>query len=469
MRAVHWFRNDLRLHDNAALSAASRRASELVPLFVLDPYLLERVHASPTRKRFLLECLRELAADLEKRGCPLVIRRGDPVVEVPRLLGESGAELLTFNRDYSPYARRRDAAVRAKAGVAVEDYKDRVVFESGELRTGAGGAFVVYTPYRNAWEAALREERAPALRLPRGVAGIRSERFPIDDHIGASGDGADLPPGGQAAARKRLKTFVARPIADYARDRDRPAVDGTSRLSPYLRFGAISIRECVRQARAAAEDSRAVAAGARKWIDELVWRDFYAAILSEHPRVLRQPFKRELSRVRWNDDEAGFRAWCDGGTGYPIVDAGMRQLRQTGWMHNRVRMIVASFLCKDLLIDWRRGERHFMRWLADGDPASNDGGWQWAASTGTDPQPYFRIFNPTLQGERYDPDGAYVRRFVPELRDVPARWIHKPWQAPDRQRDYRPPIVDHAERRVLAVARYEAARNDALKAARPRT
>jgi deoxyribodipyrimidine photo-lyase len=288
--------------------------------------------------------------------------------------------------------------------------------------------------------------------------GVRSEPIPIDREIVANGDGTALPPAGEAAARKRLEAFVGRAIAAYARDRDRPAVDGTSRLSPYLRFGALSVRECVRQAQAAADESRAVAAGARKWIDELVWRDFYAGLLAEHPRVLREPFRREFARVRWNDDEAAFRAWCDGRTGYPIVDAGMRQLRQTGWMHNRVRMIVASFLCKDLLIDWRRGERHFMRWLADGDPASNDGGWQWAASTGTDAQPYFRIFNPTLQGERYDPDGAYVRQFVPELRDVLARWIHKPWQAPVPPRDYPPPIVDHAERRVLAVARYEAAR-----------
>ncbi len=242
------------------------------------------------------------------------------------------------------------------------------------------------------------------------------------------------------------------------RDRDRPDRDGTSRLSPHLRFGTISIRRCVQQALALATDEPSAAAGATKWLDELIWREFYAALLAEHPRVLGGAFRREFAAVAWNDDDAGFRAWCEGRTGYPFVDAAMRQLLQTGWMHNRARMIVASFLTKDLLLDWRDGERAFMRHLVDGDPASNNGGWQWAASTGTDAQPYFRIFNPVLQGRRFDPDGAYVRRYVPELRDVDLAFVHTPWQAPSPPRDYPPPIVDHAERRIAAVARYEAAR-----------
>jgi deoxyribodipyrimidine photo-lyase len=464
MRAVHWFRNDLRLHDNTALNAALARADELVPVFVFDDHLLAAIHRSPPRTRFLLDCVARLAADLARRGCPLVVRRGDPVDEIPRLLSETGAELLTFNRDYSPYAKRRDARVRARArgvGAAAEDHKDRVVFEDGELRTQAGRGFLVYTPFRNRWIARYRAEPPPPLRLrrlPKPVPGIASEPLPGTGMLGADGDATVLPTGGEVAARARLARFLAGAVRHYARDRDRPAVDGTSRLSPYLRFGAVSPRQCVHDALALARCEPRAAAGARKWIDELVWREFYIALLDAHPHVLRHAFRPEFDRLRWNDDPAALRAWRAGRTGYPFVDAAMRQLVQTGWVHNRARMIVASFLSKDLLLDWRLGEGVFMRHLIDGEPASNNGGWQWSASTGTDAQPYFRIFNPVLQGERFDPGGDYVRRYVPEVRGVPTRFVHRPWEALSPPRDYPPPIVDHAERRVLAVARYEAAR-----------
>jgi len=270
--------------------------------------------------------------------------------------------------------------------------------------------------------------------------------------------GAALPPGGERAARERLDAFVARDLARYAQQRDVPALDATSRLSPYLRFGAISARTCVAAAEDRMRDDPRAADGARKWIDELVWREFYHAVLAEHPRVVRESYRAEYDAIEWNHDPAGFAAWCEGRTGYPIVDAAMRQLASTGWMHNRLRMIVASFLTKDLLLDWRLGEAFFYRQLVDGDPASNNGGWQWAASTGTDAQPYFRIFNPVAQGEKFDPDGAFVRRFVPELAGVPAALVHRPWDAPAPPRDYPAPIVSHAERRVLALRRYEAAR-----------
>ena len=463
MRVVHWFRNDLRLHDNTALTAAAR-GDELVALFVLDRGLLARAHVSPPRRRFLAECLASLAANLEHHGSRLIIRVGEPAAEIGRLLDETRAERLTFNRDYTPYARRRDAAVRAVAaarGVAVDEHKDRVIFEHDEVRTKTGGAFVVFTPFRNAWLERYRggppmPQRAPA--LPPPVAGLAGAPLPDAAALGAGDDRTEIQSGGEAAALRRLDTFLARAVRDYAAQRDRPDRDGTSRLSPHLRFGTVSVRRCIHKAFELAAAERAAAAGATKWVDELVWREFYIALLAAHPRVLGGAFRSEFAAVAWNDDADAFAAWCAGRTGYPFVDAAMRQLVHSGWMHNRARMIVASFLTKDLLLDWRAGERFFMRHLIDGDPAANNGGWQWAASTGTDAQPYFRIFNPVLQGERFDPDGAYVRRWLPELRDVPKAFVHKPWQAPAPPADYPPPIVDHSERRIAAVARYEAAR-----------
>jgi deoxyribodipyrimidine photo-lyase len=465
VRAVHWFRNDLRLRDNTALAEAASRASELVLLFVLDPALLGGPAAGAPRVRFLLDCLRRLAADVERAGSRLVLRAGDPVREVPRLLDETRARLLTWNRDTTPFARRRDAAVHAAAarrGVEVRDLVDRVVFESSAVQKRSGGGYAVYSPFARAWRARYEEEaRAPrrAPRLPPPLAGVpRGALLPSPAQLGFGGDRTEVPPGGGDAARRRLRAFLEARLRHYARDRDRPGVDGTSRLSPYLRFGALSVRECFEAAFAAGRAEPALRAGARKWTDELVWREFCAALLEQHPGNLAHPYRREFERVRWIDDADEFAAWCEGRTGYPIVDAGMRQLAATGWMHNRVRMIAAGFLGKDLLVNWRRGERFFFRRLVDGDPASNDGGWQWAASTGSDPLPYFRILDPVAQGRRFDPDGAYVRRWIPELRDVPDAHLHAPWRAPAAKRDYPDPIVDHAERRRLALARYRAAR-----------
>jgi deoxyribodipyrimidine photo-lyase len=464
VRAVHWFRNDLRLRDNTALAEAARSASELVLLFVLDPALLRGPAAGGPRVRFLLDCLARLAADAERAGSRLVLRAGDPVREVPRVLDETRARLLTWNRDTTPRARRRDAAVRAAAarrGVDVRDLVDRVVFESGAVQKRTGGGYAVYSPFARAWrarhaEAARPPQRAP--RLPPPAAGVAGTALPSPAQLGFGGDRTRIPPGGSDAARRRLHAFLDGRLRRYDRDRDRPALDGTSRLSPYLRFGAISVRECFDAALAAGRAEPALRAGARKWTDELVWREFYAAVLEQHPRNLERAYRRELERVRWLDDADELAAWCEGRTGYPIVDAGMRQLAATGWMHNRVRMIAASFLTKDLLVDWRRGERFFFLRLVDGDPASNNGGWQWAASTGSDPLPYFRIFDPVAQGRRFDPEGAYVRRWIPELRGVPDAHVHAPWQAPGGKGDYPDPIVDHAERRRLALARYRAAR-----------
>jgi deoxyribodipyrimidine photo-lyase len=431
--------------------------------FVVDPKLTEGPSAGGGRIRFLHGCLARLEADVEKRGQRLILRRGDPLVEIPRLLRESRAQILTFNRDYSPYSKRRDEKVRRaalEAGVCVRDFKDRVVFETEEIRSQKGEPYRVYTPFRKAWLHRWRTEGPPGIsrhKLPPPVPGVRSGPLSAAVPARLLQDVTEIPGPGEAAASRRLKRFLDGPIAEYHINRDYPAVDGTSRLSPYLRFGAISIRTCFLAAMEAGRE-KGVRRGARVWIDELVWREFYSAILMENPHVLRRSFRPEYEKIRWNHDPEAFKAWSEGRTGYPFVDAAMRQLRKTGWMHNRARMVVASFLTKDLLLDWRRGEAHFMKHLVDGDPASNNGGWQWAASTGTDAQPYFRIFNPVLQGERFDPEGKYVKRYVPELAALPPKFVHRPWELRSPPAKYPRPIVDHGERRTEAIGRFREAR-----------
>jgi deoxyribodipyrimidine photo-lyase len=451
-----------------ALSALLQVAEEWLPVFVLDPRLMLPGDAGGARPRFLLDCLARLGRDLEKRGVPLLVREGRPEEVLPKLLHRTGAGLLSFNEGATPFARRRDAAVAGAAersGVQLITRLDHVVYRSSEVRTAAGGPYAVYSPYRRSWwKRWSREPRRPVGigRLSPPIPGFSADRIPDPREYGIEAGACDVPTGGEDAAKRRLDRFLSTAARRYAEDRDRPDRDGTSRLSPYLRFGAISVRQCFDRAEEAAHEDPPLGAGVSKWLDELIWREFYSAILEEHPRVLRESHRREYDALVWNDDADGFRAWCDGRTGFPIVDAGMRQLRATGWMHNRVRMIVASFLTKDLLIDWRQGERFFFEHLVDGDPASNNGGWQWAASTGTDAQPWFRIFNPVTQGRRWDPEGSYVRRWVPELRGVPDGSIHAPWEAATPS-DYPPPIVDHAERRELALERFREAREKSAK------
>jgi deoxyribodipyrimidine photo-lyase len=459
VRALHWFRSDLRVADNTALRAAAERAERLACVFVFDDRLLRGPKSGGPRVRFLLDCVARLAADLARRGSALVLRHGDPAAELARLAAETRAELVTWNRDYGPFARARDARVtRAleRIGARVETFRDRVVHESDQVRTRDGRPFAVYTPYRRAWLERWQREPArplPAPRLPPPVARVSRGAAP---ELGSDA-GVELPAGGSAAALRRLDAFVAGALGDYAWRRDLPAEAGTSRLSAALRFGTVSVRTCLARAAEAAADDPRRRAGAARWRDELVWREFYHAILAEHPEVLRRAWRPGLDSLEWSDDEAAFRAWCAGRTGYPFVDAGMRELAATGWMHNRARMVVASFLTKDLGIDWRRGEAFFMQSLVDGDPANNNGGWQWAASTGSDAQPWFRIFNPVTQGERFDPDGAYVRRWLPELRKLRGALAHRPWEARSLAPDYPPRGVDHAEARERALARFRAA------------
>jgi deoxyribodipyrimidine photo-lyase len=373
------------------------------------------------------------------------------------------------SRDHAPFGRARDHAV--SAALEALDRPARLhamtgvlVHEPAAVSTRDGGPFSVYSPFRRAWE---RLPRRTVLRPPLNLAGHGLDPGTIPSLAslglgdGPSADPVLLPEPGETAARRRLERWLARGIDGYAGSRDRlDLADGTSRLSADLHVGLLSPSEIVERALGAGE-------GRRVFANEIVWREFYAHVLFHRPAVRHAAFRREFDAIEWSDDDAAFDAWRTGRTGYPIVDAAMRQLAATGWMHNRARMIAASFLSKDLLIDWRRGEAHFMTHLVDGDVASNNGGWQWSASTGTDPQPYFRIFNPVSQGRRFDPDGDYVRRWVPELAEVPAAHIHAPWAMPPDAAgvagvrigtDYPAPIVDHAEARARALATYEAAR-----------
>ncbi len=465
--AIVWFRRDLRLHDHPALTTAATDGRAVVPLFVVDPRLVHGRFASPNRTWFLLETVRVLAADLAAVGAPLVVRVGDPREVVPALAADIGATDVFVSRDYAPYGRARDRAVAAalaRVGAALREEPGVLVHEPEEVSTALGGPFRVYSPFRRAWEA---QPRRAVLAAPTHLPdhGLAPGRIPSVSDLGLgegpTADLAALPLPGEAAARARLDRWLATGLETYAGSRDRSdRPNGTSRLSADLHLGSLSALEVVERAVGDGD-------GRHAFLNELVWREFYAHVLFHRPDVRRRSSRAAFDSMAWSTDSTAIEAWRTGRTGYPFVDAAMRELLATGWMPNRARMVVASFLTKDLLVDWRVGEAHFMRHLVDGDVASNNGGWQWCASTGTDPQPYFRIFNPVAQGRRSDPDGAYVRRWVPELATVPNGQIHEPWlltaeeQAEARCRlgvDYPWPIVDHAEARTRALAAYAVAR-----------
>jgi len=463
--AIWWARRDLRLHDNFALGAALAHGDTVIPVFVLDPALLRANAAAGKRLAFLFGGLRALDADLRARGSRLIVRTGSPGDELAALREETGAGAIYAEADPWPYARERDAAVARHLPLAMTE--GITVRPYDAISKAAGGPYTVFTPYSRAWKS-LPLPVATDLRPPpdRLAAPPQLGSAPIPDgHVAAP-----FPPG-EAEALRRLAVFAEgrnAPIAAYGDARNWVDLQGTSELSPYLRFGMVSALRASVAALSAAGDTHD--AGARQsagtWLNELIWREFYQSVLHHFPAVLAQEFQAGLRGIAWRNDRGEFAAWCEGRTGYPIVDAAMRQLTQSGWMHNRARMITASFLVKDLLIDWRWGEAFFMEHLVDGDPASNNGGWQWTAGVGTDAAPYFRIFNPVLQSEKFDPEAAYIRRWLPELARVPARYIHAPWRMPDevqRQagvvigKDYPAPIVDHALARERTLAAFKAA------------
>jgi deoxyribodipyrimidine photo-lyase len=455
--AIVWFRRDLRVHDHPALTAAHRSADRVVPVFVLDPRLLDAGRfPSANRAWFLLGSLRELREALRNRGGELFVRRGTPEDVLPALARQTGAETVHFASDVSPFAMARDRRVQAALGdVAVRRHPGNFVADVGAPRTRDGRPFSVFSPFWRAWEQLARREvhGAPrALTVPEGLE-------PGDLPAGPAPDAAEPFEPGEAAARERLRRWLASGIERYAERHDRLA-GGTSELSPYLHFGCISARETESRARAQG------GTGASAFVRQLAWRDFYAHVLLHHPGNAGGAYKTEFGALEWADDPAAFAAWREGRTGYPVVDAGMRQLAARGWMHNRARLIAASFLTKDLHLDWRLGEAHFMRHLFCGDEAQNNGNWQWVTSIGVDPAPYYRrLYNPIAQQQRHDPDGTYVRRWCPELHDVPLAKLAAPWtmSAAEQEsagcvigRDYPAPIVDHKRERERALERYRA-------------
>ena len=470
--ALFWFRRDLRITDNAGLYHALKASRRVYAIFVFDREILEALPSRQDRRvEFIWESVAALKSALRQHGGDLMVLHARAVETVPALAQKLKVDAVFANEDYEPAAIARDTRVREALrahGIGFHTFKDTVIFEKDEVLTQAGGTYSVFTPYKNAWLKRLDDfhlKPYPVAQYAKHLSAPNEmEAMPALESLGfvrtnLKALGIDA---GEAGAVALRDNFISR-IDAYREARNFPAVKGVSYLSVHNRFGTISIRELA--SIAYAETLRKNNPGAQTWLAELIWRDFYFQILYHHPQVTRSAFRPEYDAIRWPNDEALFAAWCEARTGYPLIDAAMRQLNETGYMHNRLRMIAASFLSKDLLIDWRRGEKYFADHLIDFDLAANNGGWQWAASTGCDAQPYFRIFNPVTQSERFDPHGKFIRRYLPELANVPDKFIHAPWTLPPLEQqsrgfaigqDYPAPAVDHAVQREKALALYKA-------------
>jgi len=482
-KTLVWFRRDCRSFDHAALSQALQHSRQVYCAFIFDKRILDNLPSADRRVAFIHASVLELRASLQALGGDLIVRHDHAEHAIPALAQQLGVDAVFANHDYEPQAITRDEQVGAalqKAGRIMRTFKDQVIFEKNEILTQSGAAFSIFTPYKNAWLKQLhatefsslffhdieagRNHLAPASSVGDTVPSLQELGF-----ADASLSGLALPAGMQGG-QALLDDFLLR-LRNYDQARDFPAIKGPSYLSVHLRFGTVSIRMLVKLALDAMRATDGGSKGAAVWLSELIWRDFYFMILYQHPHVVNAAFKPAYDALVWEQGAPAkkrFNAWCEGATGYPLVDAGMRQLNQTGYMHNRLRMVTASFLVKDLGIDWRWGEAYFAEKLNDFDLAANNGGWQWAASTGCDAQPYFRIFNPVTQSEKFDPYGKFIRRYVPELAALPDKQIHAPWRYASLLQDsfsirlgtdYPQPLLMHEDARKDTLARYAVVKN----------
>ena len=467
-RALVWFRRDLRDYDHAALYHALKQAKQVACAFVFDREILDTLTTPADRRvEFIHASVSELQQALQARGGDLVVRHGVARDEIVQLAVEFQAEAVFFNHDDDPAALVRDAAVEAalrRHRIAIHHYKDAVIFEREEVLTASGTPFSVFTPYKKAWLKTLTPFNLQAYPVDAYAERLEARSTPLPSLRDMGFKATNLRelklPTGMSGGAHLFDDFLGR-IERYQEARDFPALKGPSYLSVHLRFGTVSIRQLA--AAAWLQGGR----GAQTWLSELIWRDFYHQILWHRPEVADgHAFKQQYDALPWPNPPGHFEAWCEARTGYPLVDAAMRQLKQTGYMDNRLRMVAASFLTKDLLVDWRLGERYFADTLIDFDLAANSGGWQWAASVGCDAQPWFRIFNPVTQSEKFDPQGTFIRRYLPELAAMPDRFIHAPWTLPAGEQSrlgviigqtYPAPIVEHAAQRLLALALFKAA------------
>ena len=460
---VHWFRRDLRVADNTSLWHASRSGLPVIPLHILSSWKFHHHWTGPNRQHFLCGCLASLDANLRTLGGRLILREGDPVTALESLLRESRAIALHTNADPDPHGRAVEARIREMTrtlGIECHFHADVTLHTPNEVLTQSGQPYRVYTPYSRNWLALPKPAplgKPENLRTPETLASL-----PLPDlsRWGWQTPAAILPDPGERAARQRLRFAIEQRISHYAERRDNPALDATSRLSQDLRLGLLSPRTVFHRAQTLRENANPAArASIDTFIRELAWREFYFAILHHFPNVLDEEFNPDWRGLPWDEPDTRFDAWCQGRTGFPLVDAGMRELLATGFMHNRLRMITAMFLTKDLHMDWKLGESWFMRQLVDGEIASNNGGWQWSAGTGADAAPYFRIQNPWTQTARHDPDGTYIRRWIPELAKVEAkRFQAPPTDGRPLAPDYPLPIIDHKTERDLTLARFQAHR-----------
>jgi deoxyribodipyrimidine photo-lyase len=478
---IHWFRRDLRVAGNPSLHWNRREhAGRVLGIFCIDSAILNRPDYSNRRFAFFLKTLQALQEEMRSIGSDLLVMDASPTAGFEELFFNLKnykiplPSVVSFNRDYEPFARSRDEAVehflKSKYGIQVHSERDHVLIEPHEVLKQDGTLYQVYTPFSKSWLKVFRTphvqeriqfqkeglkylKRRAQGHIDKGLfsltwtqlfKGKKQPQDHLDEYLKKihSSETSSIPPAGSLAALKRLSEFKKH-LENYRSERDFPGIDGTSKMSIYIKNGSFVPSQLIAELELESENSKSET-GSSTYLRQVIWREFYYQILFHRPDVEKGPFLKKYQKIKWENREDLFEAWKKGRTGYPIVDAGMRQMNQTGWMHNRVRMIVASFLCKDLLINWQWGEVYFMNQLLDGDLALNNGGWQWAASTGCDPQPYFRIFNPELQSKRFDPEGTYIRKYVPELKNVSNREIHRPQN----------PIVEHASRKFRALQLY---------------